>query len=43
MMGRSSTLVGARESADKLQEEFDRAVKALQIEIGRSSGQAGKQ
>ena len=43
MMGRSAALEGARESADTLQEEFDRAVKALQIEIERSSGQAGKQ
>ena len=43
MMGRSGTLEGARESAETLQEEFNRAVKALQIEIERSSGQAGKQ
>ena len=43
MMGRSGILEGAQESAETLQEEFDLAVKALQIEIERSSGQAGKQ
>ena len=43
MMGRSAALEGARERAQELQVEFDLAVKALLMEIERSSAQAGKQ
>ena len=36
MMGRSGALEGARDAADRLQEEFNLAEKALQAEIARS-------
>ena len=36
MMGRSGALEGARDAADRLQEEFNLAAKALQAEIARS-------
>lgn len=36
MMGRSGALEGARDVAERLQEEFDLATKALQAEIARS-------
>ena len=36
MMGRSGALEGARDLADRMQEEFNLATKALQAEIARS-------
>ena len=36
MMGRSGDLEGARDLADRMQEEFNLATKALQAEIARS-------
>jgi HPt (histidine-containing phosphotransfer) domain-containing protein len=42
MMGRSGSLEGAREGADKLQEEFDLAVKAVEEEIKRSGGEGAQ-
>ena len=36
MMGRSDALEGARDLADRMQEEFNLATKALQAEIARS-------
>ncbi len=36
MMGRSGALERARDVADRLQDEFDLAEKALQAEIARS-------
>jgi len=36
MIGRSGALEGARDLADRLQEEFNLATKALQAEIARS-------
>jgi HPt (histidine-containing phosphotransfer) domain-containing protein len=42
MMGRSGALEGARDAAERLQEEFDLATKALQAEIARSDQQQKK-
>ena len=42
MMGRSGAMEGARDAADRLQEEFDLATRALQAEIARSDKQQKK-
>jgi HPt (histidine-containing phosphotransfer) domain-containing protein len=42
MMGRSGTLEGAKEGAEKLRAEFDLAVKAVEVEVERA-GEKGAQ
>ena len=42
MMGRSGSLEGAREKAEKLRAEFDLAVKAVEAEIKRSGGEGAE-
>lgn len=39
MKGRSGCLDGAKEGAQKLQEEFDLAMRAIEVEIQRTVGQ----
>ncbi len=43
MMGRSGALEGAREEAERLQEEFDLAVRAIEAEIARSGQELSPQ